>query len=407
MTRNEFDKKYAELILNNCIVKDGRRLLIQLDNIDTFSFAKLLYIEALKRNISDVDIVVKDENILHSYYETTQLEKIKQNNLLDYSIQNEYAKRKDNILIITSPIPGLMDDIDPEKIIKGNNIKNASRPYYREHVVKYSFPWSLVAYPNKEWANMMYPNDKNSLGKLFFKIMQSLMLDSANPAMEWQKKKEELNKYKNILNEIKINSLHIENELGTNLTFSLPENYKFLNFDKSEVSPFAIMNNLPSYELFTGPVFNSAEGMVYSSKPLVLNNNIVDNFCFKFKNGKVCDYDAKIGKKLLDEFFLNNTGVHYLGEIGLVEHASPISNTNTVFYEGLFDENAATHLALGKSYAPTIKDGELMTDEELLEHGLNVSNQHVDFMIGTSDTTITAYTDKGLKRIMTKGNFCI
>ena len=162
--------------------------------------------------------------------------------------------------------------------------------------------------------------------------------------------------------------------------------------------------NMPSYEVFTTPDYRYTEGIVYSSKPLLYGGGIVDDFYIKFENGKVVDYDAKVGKDILKGIIESDDNSCYLGECALVDFNSPISNTGKVFKTTLFDENASCHLALGDGFNLTIPNGINMSRDELLERGINQSNNHVDFMIGTEDLVIEAITPDGTIKIF-DGNF--
>jgi aminopeptidase len=203
--------------------------------------------------------------------------------------------------------------------------------------------------------------------------------------------------------DLKIKSLHYTNSLGTDLTVYFSENTIWKNADKGD-----IIVNMPSYEIFTSPDFRKTEGIVYSAKPLVRNDKLVDKFWLKFKKGKVVDYDAEIGKDLLDAILNTDKYSSYLGEAALISYDSPISNTGVIFYTTLFDENASCHLALGNGFSNTIKDGNKLSKKKLISRGINQSEIHVDFMIGTEDLNITAETYNGeIVDIFKNGNFCI
>ena len=158
----------------------------------------------------------------------------------------------------------------------------------------------------------------------------------------------------------------------------LPDGYQFASAKDNNV-----IVNMPSYEVFASPVYNKTEGIVYCSMPLIYNGVLIDEFWLKFENGKVVDYDAKVGKEVLKGIIEFDENSSFLGECALVEYDSPISNLNLIFGTTLIDENASCHLALGSSFSECLINGIGKSDEELLEKGLNVSKSHVDFMIGT------------------------
>ncbi len=196
------------------------------------------------------------------------------------------------------------------------------------------------------------------------------------------------------------------NSLGTNLTVSLNKGYLFAGGGSYTVDGVYFFANMPTEEIFTSPNYKGTNGVVYSSLPLNYNGNLIEEFKLVFKDGRIIDYDAKIGKEVLKEVIEIDEGSHYLGEIALVPYDSPISNMKTLFYNTLFDENASCHLAIGKGFSECLKDGLTMTKEQLLEKGVNDSLTHVDFMIGTKDLRIIGKTNDDQEVIIFEaGNF--
>lgn len=196
------------------------------------------------------------------------------------------------------------------------------------------------------------------------------------------------------------------NSLGTDLTVTLNKDYLFAGGGSYTTNSIYFFANMPTEEIFTSPNYKGTNGVVYSSLPLNYHGNIIDEFKLVFKDGKIVDYDAKVGKDILKEMISIDEGSRYLGEIALVPYNSPISNMKTLFYNTLFDENASCHLAIGKGFSECIKDGLKMTKEELMEHGINDSLTHVDFMIGTADLRIVGKTvDNQEVVIFDNGNF--
>ena len=231
------------------------------------------------------------------------------------------------------------------------------------------------------------------------------MLDQDDPSLAWRIFLDENNYYKNRLNELGISKLHYYNNLCTDLEVTIPPNRQWLNPDKTDVLGSPIMVNMPSYEIFSSPDCRTTNGIVYNSRPFIYNGKIIDKFYLEFKDGCVVNYDAEVGKeqlKILIESFPNS---NRLGEVALVNYNSPISNLKTVFYEGLIDENASCHLALGKTPFSTIKGCRDLSQEELISSGFNDCLMHEDFMIGTEDLEIEADTKEGKQYIFKKGNF--
>ena len=209
------------------------------------------------------------------------------------------------------------------------------------------------------------------------------------------------------LNELGIRTMHYKNSLGTDLTISIPEGNVWSNLDKTDTKGGQVICNMPSYEIFTSPDYRKTNGIVYSSRPLFYNDCCIDKFSLVFKEGRVVSCTAEQGQHILEKLIYENENSMYLGEVALVPYNSPISNTGLVFNETLFDENASCHLALGDGFPKSFNNNENMSQQELQNNGLNFSNIHVDFMIGTSDLSIEADTKEGKVLIFKNGNFNI
>lgn len=398
----ELENKYIKLIINKCFnLKNHKSLLINCDLKEHISFAEKVKEYCKSIGINDVVIHCNDLYKIHDYLKNTELEDIKLNPLIDRTPWDEFAKEGEPILFLNSNTPGLMNDIDPKKIKKWVEEREKSTRYYRENVSRHTFPWSIVDLPNKVWADKVFKDDPDSYQKLYLNIMKMCMVDSDNPIRDWNRYIGESNYRKGTLNNLEITSLHYTNSLGTNLHIELPKNCIWMN------SYGECIHNMPSYEIYTSPDYRKTNGIVYSSRPLYYNNCLIDEFNIEFKDGKVVNLDAKVGKNNLEELVYKNENANYLGEVALVPYDSPISNTGLVFNDTLFDENASCHLALGRGFATAIKDGKLFTNEQLLERGINQSKQHVDFMIGTEDLNIEAKTNRGKVLIFKDGNFNI
>ena len=201
--------------------------------------------------------------------------------------------------------------------------------------------------------------------------------------------------------------MHYTNKLGTDLWVELPTNSIWEGAcSKMPNKERYLLVNIPTEEIFTSPHYKGTNGIVYSSKPLVYGGNVIDQFYIEFKEGKVINYHAEKGEEILKNIIELDENSKYLGEIALVEYDSPISNSKVLFYTTLYDENASCHLALGDGFPLTIEGGAHLNKEELLKRGINQSDIHVDFMIGTADLQITGIDEKGKEHLVfTNGNF--
>ena len=386
------DEKYIKLLINKCTnLKENKILFISYHKeIKDFIDKLVEYV----KSIGGEDIYLDEEDIYktHDILKGTTEEEINNSNYFDKSIWDEYAKKKASFLMFETEYPGLMDDIDSKLLALASKRKRETKPLFRKMEERCEIPWCIAAYPGKLWAEKLFKEDNNSYQKLKDYIYKICMIDKNNPDKEWDKLLTKNNNVMKKLNNLNLEKLIYQNKLGTNLEVYLPNNYLY-----SSAKDRTCIVNMPSYEVFTSPIYNKTNGIVYASKPLSYNGGLIDNFWIKFKNGKVIDYDAKVGKELLKEIIDTDNNSCYLGECALVEKDSPIEKLNINFNTTLIDENASCHLALGAGFPECIKDGLTMKDEELLKKGINISKQHVDFMIGTSNLKITGYTKEGKK----------
>lgn len=208
------------------------------------------------------------------------------------------------------------------------------------------------------------------------------------------------------LNNKKFKKLVYKNSLGTNLEIELPVGHKWLGGSEISKNNIEFIANMPTEEIFTLPYKYGVNGVVYNSKPLVFGGSIIDGFKLVFKDGKVVEYSAKKGQDILEKMLDIDENSKYLGEVALVPYNSPISLSGKIFYNTLYDENASCHLAIGSAYPVCIENGDSLSEIELEEKGVNISNNHVDFMIGTKDLIVIGIEENGKEvTIIKDGNF--
>lgn len=221
-------------------------------------------------------------------------------------------------------------------------------------------------------------------------IFQAVRADVANPTEAWIEHDNLLHTKVDYLNDKNYKKLHYTAP-GTDLTIELPKGHLWCGAGSTNEKGFSFMANMPTEEVFSVPLKTGVNGYVASTKPLSYGGNIIDNFTITFENGRIVKIDAEQGQEVLENLVATDEGSHYLGEVALVPHDSPISNSNLLFYNTLFDENASNHLAIGSAYAFCIEGGKKMSPEELAENGLNESITHVDFMIGSEKNGYRRY----------------
>ncbi len=403
---DELKRKYIDLLLKRCInFNNSKSLFIsyQFENID---FINELVKSAKEYGV--LDIYLYNENIyeMHKILKTISVEEIEKHEFFNKKIWDEYALKGASFLILQSEYPGLMDDIDPEKLAKARYIDRTSRPIYKKLQLEFKIPWCIASLPSKTWATNLFPDleENDAYNKLFDLICEMCMVKTDNPIESWDNFLKEQEFVREKLNSLKISKMYYKNNLGTNLQVELTPNTIWHSVGSLGED---MLVNTPSYEIFSNPDFRKTNGIVFSSKPLCYNGAFIRDFYLEFKDGKVINYGAKEGEELLKFIIESDEYSSYLGEAALVPHDSPISNTKIVYGNTTFDENASSHLALGGGMPECIIDKEKLSEEELFNIGVNPSKNHVDFMIGTNDLEIEADTCKGKVLIFKKGKYNI
>lgn len=394
-------EKYADLLLIRCLnLKNTDSLLINAP-IDSIEFVRILTKKAYEIGIKDIYLDLEDEELKYNELKYLSNEELKNSKSFNKEIFDVYAKRNAAFLILCGENPDTMNDIDKDKISYTGKLLRESKPIFKEKEITYEIPWCIALVSTHSYANKVFPNDINAYNKLWNLIFQITLCDKENPILEWNKKQKLNKKRVQALNDLKIKSLTYKNKLGTNFSISFTDNI-WCGADTVSKDGRNLIVNMPTEEIFTTPNKYTANGIVYASRPLVYNGSLINDFWIKFKDGKVIDYDALVGKEILKSIIEIENG-NYLGEVALVDKTSPIFTSNTIFYETLYDENASCHLALGQGFLECIN-----TNKNLDDIGYNDSLTHVDFMIGTEDLDIIAetYNNKIIK-IMENGKFVI
>ncbi len=317
----------------------------------------------------------------------------------DYLVDNKAA-----YINILSEDPEIMKGINPELVAKAGRATNKALHRFRESTSNNTTRWCLIAYPHVNWARQIFPDlePQEAMDKLWDHIHKTIRLDTPDALAAWKEHENNLMRRSEILNSAKIVKFHYKNSIGTDFTVGMPKGYQFTGAVElsSEGVPFTA--NIPTEEVFSSPDRMTAEGTLVSALPLIHRGQTIDNFSITFKNGRVVDYKAEKGYEVLKGIIETDEGSHYLGEIALVGYNSPIQNLKTLFYNTLFDENASCHFAIGRGFPACYQNGLSMTKEELLKRGINDSLEHVDFMVGTKDLSITATTEDGKEMVIFK-----
>ena len=402
----ELQEKYANLILKVCLrIKKEQPLFISA-NSERADFVRILVSRAMDLGIKDIYLDIIDVNIKHDLLKTLSLDDLKDNKYFNRSIWNEYAKKGAAFIMLASETPGLMSDVDSQKQIDAQMYSLDTRQVFDDLRGKSMVPWIIAAVPTLSWAKKVFPDSNQPLEDLWMKIFEICGVTKDDSEKELNEKLEKLKERRNKLNSYKIRKLKYKNSLGTDFEIELPEKVLWQTGREKLASGEEVLVNYPTEEVFTSPTCDSANGIVYASKPLSYNDNLINDFWIKFRDGVAIDCGAKEGLNILKGIISSAANSNRLGEVALVEYDSPISKSNMIFYETLFDENASCHIALGDSFPECIENGINLDKEELIKNKLNQCKNHVDFMIGTKDLEITGITaDNKEIKIFENGNF--
>lgn len=324
-----------------------------------------------------------------------------------YDERNYFADVNGSVINIICSNPNGLKDADAAKITASRRADMQGLEPYYEKAMASKIKWSIIAYPHPEWAKLMFPDldEDDAMKKLGKYIAKTTRVDNDDPVAAWEKHSESLHRRAAALNVAGIKSFRYKNKLGTDVVVGMPEGYIFAG-GAEECNGQLFNPNMPTEEVFSAPDCNNVNGVIKASMPLCYNGKIIEDISITLKNGVITDFDAKTNRDVLKGIIETDEGSKRLGEIALVPYDSPISKLRTLFYETLFDENASCHFAIGKAYPTCVKGGDEMSKSELAAAGINDSNVHVDFMVGTKDLEITAETHDGKTlKVFESGNF--
>ena len=299
-------------------------------------------------------------------------------------------------IYLESDDPDGLRGINQEKVSKASQARYKILKPFRE-AMDNKYQWCIAAVPGAAWAKKVFPgvNKFKAMEMLWEAILYTSRVDG-DPVAAWEAHNKDLADRCAYLNSLGIKTLEYRSANGTDLKVGMIEDALFMGgSEKAQGSGIEFNPNIPSEEAFISPMKGEAEGIVYSSKPLSYRGELIENFSVRFEGGRAVEVHAEKNEELLRKMISMDEGAAYLGECALVPYDSPIRNSGILFYNTLFDENAACHLALGRGFTNVLKDYDQYTTEECYAKGINDSIIHVDFMIGTADLSITAKTRDG------------
>lgn len=410
---NFFQKldKLAELAVKVGANVQKDQTVVVRSNTESRVLARKIVEKAYEAGARKVIVDWADEHISRQSYLHMNEETLKE--VPEYAIDKAkyYVDNNACFINITSPMPGLFADVDATKVQISSRASQEKMGFLREYTMGNQGQWTIVGAANKVWAKKVFPEltQKEAISALWEAIFAATRIEEDKDAVEtWKEHNKNLKAYSTLLNKYNFKKLHFKNSLGTDLTVGLVEDHIWVAGGETGANGVYFNPNMPTEEAFTMPHKFMTEGKVVATKPLHYNGKLIEDFWVRFEKGKVVEFDAAKEKEALESIINFDENSSYIGEIALISHDSPISNSNVLFYNTLFDENASCHMALGRAYPMNIKNGIGAPIKDLEEKGYNNSLAHVDFMFGSSDLEIVGITqDNKEVQVFKKGNFII
>ena len=399
-------QEYAKTLLANGVNLQKNQILVVNVDVDNKDFALILTQEAYRLGAKDVVVnwwhtPITRERLLHADKE-----------VLAHPAKwipvyyQEWVDQKAAFLSLISANPKALAGIPTDRISLQSRNLNKVLSFYHTAIMSSGVTWCVAAVATPLWAKLLgyKGTEDEQVEALWHEIFTLCRIHTVKDDQRITHHLEALKKRTKALNALNLKALHYTCSNGTDLMVDLPEGHLWQGGAEASKDGLIFNANIPTEEVFSAPQWNVVNGTVFATKPLIYQGNPIENFSITFINGEIVDYKAQVGREILQELIETDEGSHYLGEVALVDHYSPISQSNKIFYETLFDENASCHLAIGAAYPTCLKDSDGLTEDQLKEKGLNHSLAHVDFMIGHQDMDIVGIQHDGKQvDIMIKG----
>ena len=395
----ELLKKYADFIVRVGVnVQPGQTLIINA-SLNAAELVRPCVRSAFEAGARDVRVDWSDDEVAR-----TRLELGAEEALCDvkpYVLRSylDFAESEGGVCVLhlLADDPEVFAGLDAGKINRIGLARRKALEQWRVYTMNDKVQWCIAAMPCKAWAQMIYPElpVDEAIEKLWAVIFDVCRVTGGDPVGEWRGHLDKLVTLKDKMNALDLESLHFTSSNGTDLTVGIAEKAIWESACSYNERGTVFLPNIPTEEVFTAPHKDKVDGIVYGTKPYAYNGQLIDGFWVRFENGKVVEHGAAKNADLLGELLDSDEGARRIGEVALVPASSPINRSGLLFYNTLFDENAACHIAFGDSYPGTVEGGKEMTDEQRAAHGMNKSDIHEDVMVGAEDTDIVGTTRDG------------
>lgn len=400
-------RRYAKLLAKTGInVKKGQwvRVIAELDQPE---FVEMVVEELYRAGAGKVSVEFSHQALAKFHYKYAKEETLAKTEKWEIEKLELCKNELPAMLYIESSDPDGLAGVDQEKFTKVRMARTKVSKPFRD-AMENKYQWCIAAVPGKAWAKKVFPSlmVNTAVEKLWDVILAASRADGSDPVREWARHNDELAARCDYLNKLKLVSLEYKSSNGTDFKVGLIDDSRFTGGSEETLSGAIFNPNIPTEEIFISPKAGKAEGIVYSTKPLSYQGELIENFSIRFEGGKAVEVKAEKNQHLLEKMISMDEGASMLGECALIAYDSPINNTGILFYNTLFDENASCHLALGRGFNECVRGFENMTKEELHAKGINDSMIHVDFMIGAPDMEIVGITKNGDRvQIFKNGNW--
>lgn len=401
MSLENFNKnlnKYAELITKVGVnVQEGQTIVLNI-SVEQAPLARLITASAYALGAAEVVVQWSDDTIQREFLTHAQTERLTEVPQYKIDQADDWVAKGASRISVVSADPSALVGVDATRIASYQAAVGKAMINLRKASQANKISWTVVAAASPAWAKQVFPDksETEATEALWDQIFKTTRIYEEDPIKAWQTHDKTLRTKAEYLNEEQFDALHYTAP-GTDLTIGLPKNHNWEGAGSLNSRGEEFMANMPTEEVFTAPDARRINGYISSTKPLSYAGTIISGMKFTFENGKVVDFSAEKGQDVLKSLLDIDEGAKSLGEVALVPHHSPISSSGIIFFNTLFDENASNHLALGSAYAFSLNGGTEMTEEELAQAGLNRSQTHVDFMVGSGEMSIDGIREDGTR----------
>lgn len=384
-------------------LKEGQDLVMT-SSVVGLPLARLITDHAYKAGAGLVTCLINDDEMTLSRYRNGH----------DFSFDRAASWLYDGIgkafdanaarLAVRGENPMLLAGEDPEKVARANKATSIAYRPALEKITGFDINWTIVAYPDPAWAKLVFPNDdeETAVSRLAEAIFAASRVDTADPVGAWAAHNANIHKRAKWLNDHRFYSLHFKGP-GTDLVVGLADGHRWAGGASDAKNGVVCNPNIPTEEVFTTPHAQRVDGYVRSTKPLSHQGSLIEDIEMRFEGGRAVEVKASKGQAVWNKVLDTDEGARRLGEVALVPHSSPISKSGLLFYNTLFDENAACHIAMGQCYTDCFVDGAKLTKEQIAAQGGNSSFIHIDWMIGSGEMDIDGLDEKGNRTPVMRG----